>query len=158
MLTENASHVDQILGQKVWADDFVAKPFSMREFLSRVKALLRRASYMRAELTANTGPMQNEVINLSDLTINQVRREVTFNEKPLRLKPKEYDLLVFLVMNKGIALSRDMILERVWGWEYTGGRRTVDVHIRWLREKIEADPAAPRRITTVRGIGYRFEQ
>ena len=75
----------------------------------------------------------------------------------VRLKPKEYDLLIFLARNRGIALSRDLILERVWGWEYDGGSRTVDVHVRWLREKIEPDPANARRIVTVRGIGYRFE-
>jgi DNA-binding response OmpR family regulator len=94
---------------------------------------------------------------LGDLVIDQVSCKVTLDRTPLRLKPKEYDLLVFLARNRGMALSRDLILERVWGWDYDGGSRTVDVHVRWLRAKIEPDPANPTRITTVRGVGYRFE-
>ena len=85
------------------------------------------------------------------------RREVSVNEQVLNLKPKEYDLLLFLARNRGQVLSRDLIMERVWGWDFTGGSRTVDVHVRWLREKIEKDPATPERIITIRGIGYRFE-
>ena len=92
-----------------------------------------------------------------DLTIDLNRHEVLRDEKALRLKPKEYDLLVFLARNKGVALSRNLILERVWGWDFDGGTRTVDVHVRWLRSKIEHDPAHPTRIITVRGVGYRFE-
>jgi DNA-binding response OmpR family regulator len=92
-----------------------------------------------------------------DLAIDLNRCEVSRDDSPLRLKPKEYDLLVFLARNRGIVLSRDLILERVWGWDYSGGSRTVDVHVRWLREKIEPDPAHPIRIVTVRGVGYRFE-
>jgi DNA-binding response OmpR family regulator len=91
------------------------------------------------------------------LTIDQVRREVILAGNVIRLKPKEFELLVFLARNQGIALSRDLILERVWGWEYDGGSRTVDVHVRWLREKIEPNPSNATRIITVRGIGYRFE-
>jgi DNA-binding response OmpR family regulator len=91
------------------------------------------------------------------LTIDLARREVLRQGEPVRLKPKEYDLLVFLARNRGIVLSRDLILERVWGWDFGGGSRTVDVHVRWLREKIEPDPAQPIRIVTVRSIGYRFE-
>jgi DNA-binding response OmpR family regulator len=92
-----------------------------------------------------------------NLIIDLSRREVTFRGNVFHLKPKEFDLLVFLARNRGIVLSRDLILERVWGWDYDGGSRTVDVHVRWLREKIEIDPANPVRIVTVRGIGYRFE-
>ena len=85
------------------------------------------------------------------------RHELRLDGVPLALKPKEYELLVFLARNRGMVLTRDLILERVWGWDYTGGSRTVDVHVRWLREKIEADPSSPERIVTVRGVGYRFE-
>ena len=92
-----------------------------------------------------------------DLTIDESRREVLRAGSPLPLKPKEYELLTFLARQRGIVLSRNLILERVWGWEYDGGSRTVDVHVRWLREKIEVDPGEPTRIVTVRGIGYRFE-
>ena len=92
-----------------------------------------------------------------DLIIDLGRREMTYGHQLFHLKPKEFDLLVFLARNRGIVLSRDLILERVWGWDYDGGSRTVDVHVRWLREKIEADASNPMRIVTVRGIGYRFE-
>jgi DNA-binding response OmpR family regulator len=100
---------------------------------------------------------QTERLVFEDLTIDLDRHEILLGEEPLRLKPKEYDLLLFLARHRGIALSRDLILERVWGWDYGGGSRTVDVHVRWLREKIESDPASPERIVTVRGVGYCFE-
>ena len=98
-----------------------------------------------------------EQVSGLDLTLDLGRGEVRRGGEPLHLKPKEYDLLVFLARNRGMVLSRDLILERVWGWDYAGGTRTVDVHVRWLRGKIEADPATPTRLVTVRGIGYRFE-
>lgn len=158
MLTARNSEADKIVGLEAGADDYVTKPFSMREFLLRVKALLRRAGYIHEELGAQSVDRPNPVkLQVGNLVIDQVRCEVTLNDIPLRIKPKEYELLVFLVLNKGIALSRELILERVWGWDYDGGSRTVDVHVRWLREKIEEDPANPTRIVTVRGIGYRFE-
>jgi DNA-binding response OmpR family regulator len=157
MLTARTSEVDRIVGLEVGADDYVTKPFSMREFLARVKALLRRASFIREELTSQ-GDLQDPVkLDLDGLVIDQVRCEASLDDKPVRLKPKEYELLVFLALNRGIALSRDLILERVWGWDYDGGSRTVDVHVRWLRAKIESDPSNPTRIITVRGVGYRFE-
>jgi DNA-binding response OmpR family regulator len=157
ILSARASEVDKVVGLEVGADDYVTKPFSMREFLTRVKALLRRASFMHEELASSADGQEPARLDLGDLVIDQVRCEVTLNGEPLRLKPKEYDLLVFLVLNRGIALSRDLILERVWGWDYGGGSRTVDVHVRWLREKIEVDPSNPTRIVTVRGVGYRLE-
>jgi two-component system OmpR family response regulator len=157
MLTARTSEVDKVVGLEVGADDYVTKPFSMREFLARVKALLRRASFVREQLASRNDPQDPAKLDLGDLRIDQVRCEVTLDDRPLRLKPREYDLLVFLALNRGIALSRDLILERVWGWDYDGGSRTVDVHVRWLRAKIEADPSHPRRIITVRGVGYRFE-
>jgi DNA-binding response OmpR family regulator len=162
MLTARADEVDKVVGLEVGADDYLTKPFSMRELLARVKALLRRARLIREELEAErdeasaVGP-SGETWTFEDLTIDLTRREVLRRGEPLRLKPKEYELLVFLARNRGIVLSRDLILERVWGWDYGGGSRTVDVHVRWLREKIEPDPAQPIRIVTVRSIGYRFE-
>ena len=98
-----------------------------------------------------------EKLIFDNLVINQTRREVTLNNAPIRLKPKEYELLLFLAEHKGQMLSREFILERVWGWDYIGDSRTVDVHVRWLRQKIEANSAKPERIITVRGGGYRFE-
>jgi DNA-binding response OmpR family regulator len=157
MLTARAEELDRVLGLEMGADDYLTKPFSMRELMARVKALLRRVRLIREELAAENGAVGGEELAFGDLTIDLARHEVLLRGEPLRLKPKEYELLVFLVRNRGIVLSRDLILERVWGWDYDGGSRTVDVHVRWLREKIEPDPAHPIRIITVRGVGYRFE-
>jgi DNA-binding response OmpR family regulator len=128
----------------------------MREFLARVKAQLRRVRLIREEMD-DQDSIAKEMISYGNLTLNLIRREVLYNNKPLSLKPKEFDLLLFLARHRGQVLSRDLILERVWGWEFSGGSRTVDVHIRWLREKVEENPAEPTRIVTVRGAGYRFE-
>lgn len=156
MLTARTDEVDKVVGLEVGADDYLTKPFSMRELLARVKALLRRVRLDREERAAEE-KAPTERLTFGDLTINLARREVLREGKPLYLKPKEYELLVFLARNQNIVLSRDLILERVWGWDFVGGSRTVDVHVRWLREKIEPDPAHPTRIVTVRGVGYRFE-
>lgn len=159
MLTARAEEVDRVLGLEMGADDYLTKPFSMRELLARVKALLRRVELIRQEKTAaGQTSAAEEPLVFGDLTIDLARHEVSRQGKPLRLKPKEYDLLVFLARHRGVALSRDQILEQVWGWDYVGGSRTVDVHVRWLREKIEDDPADPARIVTVRGVGYCFER
>ncbi len=157
MLTARADEVDKVVGLEVGADDYLTKPFSMRELLARVKALLRRVRLIREELAAEGEAAGEERLVFGDLTIDLSRHEVLRERQSLRLKPKEYDLLVFLARHRGMVLSRDLILERVWGWDYGGGSRTVDVHVRWLREKIEPDPANPARIVTVRGVGYRFE-
>ncbi len=164
MLTARSEEVDKIVGLEMGADDYLTKPFSMRELLARVKALLRRVELVREDIASEqveTGESiaKNKATTLTfdNLVIDQNRREVRLNEKALRLKPKEFELLYFLARNKGMALSRDLILERVWGWSYDGNSRTVDVHVRWLREKIEPDPKKASRIVTVRGIGYRFD-
>lgn len=157
MLTARDEEVDRVVGLEVGADDYLTKPFSMREFLARVKALLRRVRLIREELVAEVEVARAERLTFGDLIIDLARHEVLRAEKPLQLKPKEYELLVFLARHRGMVLSRDLILERVWGWDYVGGSRTVDVHVRWLREKIEPDPAHPSRIVTVRGVGYLFE-
>jgi DNA-binding response OmpR family regulator len=160
MLTARTEEVDKIVGLEVGADDYLTKPFSMRELTARVKALLRRVRLDREEMTAaaaNTPDVAIERMVFDNLVINLSRRELLRDGIAHHLKPKEFDLLVFLARNRGIVLSRDLILERVWSWEYDGGSRTVDVHVRWLREKIETDPSNPTRIVTVRSIGYRFE-
>ena len=157
MLTARDEEIDKVVGLEVGADDYMTKPFSMRELVARVKALLRRVRLDREELAAEGAEGGSERLTFGDLTVDLARCEVLREGEPLHLKPKEYDLLVFLTRNRGIVLSRDLILERVWGWDYGGGSRTVDVHVRWLREKIEPDPASPSRIVTVRGVGYRFE-
>ena len=149
--------IDRVVGLEVGADDYLTKPFSMRELMARVKAQLRRVRLIREEMEKSHFNSPQEKLSFDNLVINQTRREVSLNEEPLQLKPKEYELLTFLAEHKGQMLSREFILERVWGWDYIGDSRTVDVHVRWLRQKIEADPANPERIITVRGGGYRFE-
>jgi DNA-binding response OmpR family regulator len=157
MLTARTDEVDRVVGLEIGADDYVTKPFSMRELLARVKASLRGVRRVREEMAGDQGETTASRLVFDNLTIDELRHEALLDDAPLHLKPKEYDLLLFLVRNRGITLARDSILERVWGWEFNGGTRTVDVHIRWLREKIEPDPANPTRIMTVRGVGYRFE-
>ena len=160
MLTARADEVDKIIGLEMGADDYLTKPFSMRELVARVKAQLRRTRIMREEagspVDAPIADAASRLIESGNLVIDTERREVRLDGKPVHMKPKEYDLLLFLARNSGTALSRDLILERVWGW-INDNSRTVDVHVRWLREKIEPEPGSARRIITVRGIGYRFD-
>ena len=155
-----ASHAQEAEGNNapaMGADDYLVKPFSMREFLARTKSLLRRATYVRQELGSDRDPLDAVRLHSGDLVVDQMRRTVTRDASELRLKPQEYELLAFLVRNRGVALSRELILRHVWGWKRDVGSRTVEVHVRWLRRKIEPDPAHPQRIVTVRGVGYRFE-
>jgi two-component system, OmpR family, response regulator len=149
MLTARDDEIDKVTGLDLGADDYMTKPFSMRELLARVRALLRRTDIK------NTAP---EIpVKLGDLEIDILHHLITRAGANLPLSPKEFDLLVFLTSNKGLVFSRDQLLEKVWGYEYSGDTRTVDVHIRWLREKIEENPEAPKRLITVRGVGYKFE-
>jgi len=157
MLTARAAEVDRVLGLKMGADDYLTKPFGMRELLARVKTLLRRVRFVHGEMSTEALAPAAEQLVFDELTIDPKRHEVSLRGRSVHLKPKEYNLLVFLARNRGNAVSRDLILERVWGWDYAGGSRTVDVHVRWLREKIETDPSNPARIVTVRGVGYCFE-
>jgi DNA-binding response OmpR family regulator len=155
MLTARDDEIDRVLGLELGADDYLTKPFSMRELLARVKAMLRRAKIGEAEAAAPKA--ENQLLASGNLEIDLTRHEAHLDGKVLELKPKEFDVLLFLMRNRGQAFSRDQLLERVWGWEFSGGSRTVDVHVRWLRSKIEKDPEQPIRIITVRGLGYRFE-
>ncbi len=158
MLTARDDEIDRVVGLEVGADDYLVKPFSMRELLARVKALLRRVRLIREEIASSAHPAEaNQNLVFNNLTIDISRREVRLGEIPIGMKPKEYDLLLFLAQHRGQVLTREFILERVWGWDYIGDSRTVDVHIRWLREKIEQDPGNPKRLVTVRSAGYRFE-
>ena len=157
MLTARDDEIDRVIGLEMGADDYITKPFSMRELMARVKAQLRRVRLIRQETEVQPEPMIKEVLHFDNLVLNLTRRELLLNGTPLPLKPKEYDLLIFLARHPGQVLSRERILENVWGWNYVGGSRTVDVHVGWLRAKIEPDPTQPSRIVTVRGAGYRFE-
>ncbi len=157
MLTARDNEIDRVIGLEMGADDYMVKPFSMREFLARVKALLRRVRLEHSQPDTSYPVAEKEILQSGDLTLDLNRRQAYRTEQALDLKPKEFDLLLFLVQNRGKLFSREQILERVWGWEHIVTSRTVDVHIRWLREKIETDPTNPLRIITVRGTGYRFE-
>jgi DNA-binding response OmpR family regulator len=158
MLTARDDEIDRVVGLEVGADDYLTKPFSMRELMARVKAQMRRSRLLREELAKSTETQkQQQKLKFDNLIVNLTRREVTLNDAPLALKPQEYELLVFFAEHKGQMLSREFVLERVWGWDFIGDSRTVDVHVRWLRQKIEDDPGKPKRIVTVRGGGYRFE-
>lgn len=157
MLTARADEVDRIVGLEIGADDYLTKPFSMRELLARVKALLRRVRLTREEALAEALTAENDILSAGDLVVDQSRRVAYRGGQALALKPRELDLLAYLLRHRGVALSREQLLQQVWGWDYVGSTRTVDVHVRWLREKVEDDPAAPSRIVTVRGIGYRLD-
>jgi two-component system OmpR family response regulator len=152
MLTARDEEVDRVVGLDIGADDYMTKPFSMRELMARVRALLRRS-----EMAETAAPAAMAGIKIGDIDIDTARHQVMLNGKLLNLTPKEFDLLLFLATNKGLVFSRDQLLEKVWGFDYPGDTRTVDVHMRYLREKIEADPARPTRLLTVRGVGYKME-
>lgn len=154
MLTARDEEIDRVVGLEMGADDYLTKPFSMRELLARVKAHLRRSRLVSE--SAVQPETAAEVLSFGDLEINLSRHEASLDGHPLALKPKEFDLLVYFARHRGQVLTREQILEQVWGWEFTGDSRTVDVHVRWLREKIEAG-AEPAKLLTVRGVGYRFD-
>jgi DNA-binding response OmpR family regulator len=149
MLTARQDEIDRIAGLELGADDYVSKPFSLGELLARVRAIMRRSERQ---------PLANrEVFEVGTLQVDTGSRRAWSNGNEISLAQKEFDLLTCLIRNRGMALSRDVLLERVWGYDFVGDSRTVDVHIRWLREKIEPDPGNPSYIQTVRGVGYRFE-
>ena len=152
MLTARAEEVDRVVGLETGADDYMIKPFSVREVVAKVAAMLRRVEM----LTAKDEEQPAERVEIGDIVIDLAGREVTRSEEIIHLRPKEYDLLVYLVLDRGRAFSRDQLLQHVWGYDYAGDTRTVDVHVRWLRQKIEKDPSAPIYVLTVRGLGYRF--
>jgi DNA-binding response OmpR family regulator len=148
MLTARGTEVDKIVGLESGADDYIVKPLALGEFLARVRAVMRRAPGRPA--------LQDE-LSSNDIRLSLTGRRMFKGEHEIKLSNKEFDLLAELMRNKGVVLSRDLILTKVWGYDYFVDKRTVDVHIRWLREKIEDDPSDPKRIVTVRGVGYRFE-
>lgn len=177
LLSAKGEEIDRVVGLEMGADDYLGKPFTMRELLARIRAILRRAEMMSGEGRPDgvrshfpeynarapshlpePAPGVDSVgkIVVGDLTIDRARRLATLGPSTLALRPKEFDLLHYLAQHPGIVHSRDVLLHKVWGYDFPMGTRTVDVHVRWLRQKIEDDPAHPVRIETVRGVGYRL--
>lgn len=147
MLTAKSEELDKILGLELGADDYITKPFSVRELLARVKAVLRRFSVVEPE---------SSVLVFGNLKADFEKREIHVKDKKFDLTLKEFELLEILIRNKGKILTRDTLLDKIWGYEYIGETRTVDVHIRYLRKKVEEDDKNPKLIETIRGVGYRF--
>ena len=168
LLSARGEEIDRVVGLELGADDYLSKPFAMRELLARVRAMLRRSRMITHQVAdaASNGrspavePSSSDptppTLSAHNISIDPARRLATLAGRPLTLKPKEFDLLHHLLRHPGIVLSRDALLRRVWGYDYPVDTRTVDVHVRWLRQKIEDEPSRPRRIETVRGFGYRF--
>jgi DNA-binding response OmpR family regulator len=149
MLTAKGEEIDRVIGLEMGADDYLTKPFSMRELVARVRALLRRSETR----VPRDDPSR---ISAGALELDARGRTLTRGGETIALKPKEFDLLFFLAKNAGQVFTREQLLEQVWGYEFFGGSRTVDVHMRWLREKLEERPGQPAHLLTVRGVGYKF--
>lgn len=149
MLTAKSSETDRVVGLEVGADDYLAKPFGMRELVARCRAVLRRQS--RQQTLDNS-----LILRCGDLWMHPQECRVMVNEVPVDLSPKEFRLLELFMRNPRRVWSREQLIERVWGPDFMGDTKTVDVHIRWLREKLEKDPSHPQYLVTVRGFGYRF--
>ena len=152
MLTAKDTEVDRVVGLEVGADDYVTKPFSTRELIARVGANIRRTEMIKIARENYS----DEIINIGNLIIDKPSRKITLNNQDISLRPREYDLLLHMASNPGRVFTRDQLLQQVWGYEYTGDTRTIDVHVRWLRRKIEKDPSNPILLQTIRGVGYRF--
>lgn len=157
MLTARGEETDKIVGLEMGADDYVTKPYSWSELRARIRALLRRGERTAQGDTPGKLAGESRVLIAGDLRIDLDSREVTRGTQEIELPARLFDLLAYFVRNRGIVLTRDRLLENVWGYEYSADTRTVDVHVRWLRERIEEDPANPKLILTVRGVGYRFK-
>ena len=150
MISAKAEEIDRVVGLEMGADDYITKPFSMRELVVRVRNSLRRAAL-------NPQVDELEILKFGELEIHLTSHMAIVSGEEVSMKPKEFDLLYLLASHKGRAFTRDQILQRLWDDEYIGDGRTVDVHVRWIREKIEVNPSRPEKLVTIRGVGYRFD-
>jgi two-component system response regulator RegX3 len=153
MVTARSAEIDAVVGLEVGADDYVSKPFRLRELIARVRAALRRSS---EEDALDTAPQ--EVLEVGDVRLDAGRHEVFVREEPVALPLKEFELLELLLANAGRVLTRDVLIDRIWGPNYYGDTKTLDVHVKRLRAKVEDDPSNPTRVVTIRGVGYRYEK
>ena len=154
MVTAKTEEVDAVVALELGADDYVTKPYQFRELVARIRAILRRAEARNQDKAIKNVP---SILKAGDLVIDQNRHEVLLNDQLIALPLKEYELLLQLVANAGRALSRDDLIDAVWGTDYVGDTKTLDVHIRRIRSRIEDDPQRPLRVITIRGVGYRYE-
>jgi two-component system response regulator RegX3 len=153
MVTARSAEIDAVVGLEVGADDYVSKPFRLRELIARVRAALRRSA---EEEAVDTVP--EEVLEVGDVRLDAARHEVFVRDEPVALPLKEFELLELLLANAGRVLTRDVLIDRIWGPNYFGDTKTLDVHVKRLRAKVEEDPSSPTRVVTVRGVGYRYEK
>jgi len=156
MITAKSAEVDRVVGLELGADDYITKPFGIHELFARIKAMLRRCQMAKTNTSAN--PQSSNEIRSGNLLIDISRRTMTVDSKQHNMTPKEFDLLAFLVQNCGCVFKREQLLDKVWGYGYAGNTRTVDVHVSWIRHKIEANPQHPCRLITIKGVGYKFEE
>jgi two-component system response regulator RegX3 len=153
MVTARSAEIDAVVGLEVGADDYVSKPFRLRELIARVRAALRRSSEEEAVDTVS-----QEVLEVGDVRLDAGRHEVFVRGDPVALPLKEFELLELLLANAGRVLTRDVLIDRIWGPNYFGDTKTLDVHVKRLRAKVEEDPSTPTRVVTIRGVGYRYEK
>jgi two-component system response regulator RegX3 len=151
MVTAKGAEIDTVVGLEVGADDYVTKPYRLRELVARMRAVLRRSP------PSESAPASGDVLEVGDVRLDAERHEVYVRNVPVSLPLKEFELLELLLANAGRVLTRETLIDRVWGPHYVGDTKTLDVHVKRLRSKIEDDPGSPRRITTIRGLGYKFE-
>jgi len=154
MVTAKGAEIDTVVGLEVGADDYVTKPYRLRELVARMRAVLRRRADDQPDPLA---VLASEVVEVGDVRVDHERHEVTVRDDLVRLPLKEFELLALLLENAGRVLPRETLIDRVWGADYVGDTKTLDVHIKRLRSKVETDPAAPSRIVTIRGLGYKYE-
>jgi DNA-binding response OmpR family regulator len=158
MLTAKGEEVDRVVGLELGADDYITKPFSIRELLARVRATLRRAQFRQHPSNVPSPDVEESpVVKAGDFQVDVLRHAIFYKGEQLQLSPKEFELLAFLIRHRGQVFARETLVEKIWGYDYEGTARTVDVHIRSLRTKIEQDPAKPEHLITVHGFGYKFE-
>jgi len=157
MVTAKGTEIDTVVGLEVGADDYVSKPYRLRELVARMRAVLRRVPAPREDLGQSSGHEPRAPIHVGDVTVDVDRRSVKARGTEVQLRRKEFDLLLLLIENAGRVLTRDTLIDRVWGTDYVGDTKTLDVHIKRLRAHLESDRGSPTLITTVRGVGYRFE-
>lgn len=160
LLSAKSEEVDKIVGLESGSDDYITKPFSMRELIARIRAIQRRLQVKEADKPITGMPRSTNkffIFQCRDIKIDEACHTVFYHNKPLKLSPKEYSLLLFLAQSPGRVFDRESLLEKIWGFDYEGTNRTVDVHIRSLRQKIETNPRSPKYLITVHGYGYKFD-